>query len=673
MSKFIGSLLGAAILSAVPALAQAPFNNEPVGALAIGPGANSGLGFSTVGATPTPNTGGLQAPGCGAPDEDVWFTYTASVTGAHLIHTCPTAGQAPGSLRDTVLSVYGSTLTTVLGCNDDSVALQAPDASGYMSLVTLSFTAGTTYYLRVAGYTGQVAGTFYLNVIDASLNPNGGTDCVSALPISDGTFYGQLFGDVASGSVVGGCASFTATTLDIWYSYTAPISGDVNIFVEGVTATIFRMTAYDLTAGCGLETLVAGTCITTRNTRFAATVGTTYAFRIGVTTAAATDLAGIFSISVATIAPTLNDTCLTAQPLVDGDNLMTNVGATAEPALTVTCATGLFTAASNLDVWGFYTTAAAGRIVFNCRGIGTQQFVVYTGVCGALTTVGCSVGTAGVTVIDSVGGTTYYIRGGGTVANNVSALNFDVTFTAFPANDECAGALPLITGLNAGLSNAGATTSVGASSCTAQFNDVWYAWTAPISATIKISGCGSSSDPVFTLYGSCGGVELACDDDDLLNLGPCATTQTLMPYIQIAVTAGTTYFLRVGNNTAVDMSFSVNLEYQFSLVLSYDPMAFAVTIADVAGNPGDLALNVITLNQGAYPNGYFYGVDIPIFELTGLLYSGAPFFVLLDGTGSYSLTIGGIPPLGLTFYAVGVDYTPAGIFSKKSAPTSLTI
>ena len=188
------------------------------------------------------------------------------------------------------------------------------------------------------------------------------------------------------------------------------------------------------------------------------------------------------------------------------------------------------------------------------------------------------------------------------------------------------------------------------------------------------NGCGSSSDPYFAVYDACGGNQIACDDDDLSNLGPCATTQTLNPYVTFSAVAGTTYFIRVGNNTATLMNVFVNIEYIFTLSMTYDAPNFAVTIANVAGNPGDIALNALTLNQGAYPNGWFYGVDIPLFELTNLLISGPPFFTVLDGVGGYSLTIPGIPPLGgITFYGVAVDFTPAGVFAKKSAPTSLTL
>jgi hypothetical protein len=274
------------------------------------------------------------------------------------------------------------------------------------------------------------------------------------------------------------------------------------------------------------------------------------------------------------------------------------------------------------------------------------------------------------------GGTLYYIRAGTITAANRALGNIHVVETPLPPNDECAGAVPISVGLNGPFTNAAASTSAGLPTCmtsTTAFNDVWYAFTAPISGTVKFSGCNSTSDPYFALYSSCGGTQIACDDDDLLNLGPCATTQTLNPFLQTAVVAGSTYYLRVGNNTATDTTFFVNVEYEFSLTLSYNGGTGIVTIADVAGNPGHLALNAITLTQGAFPNGWFYGVDIPVAELFYEYSLGAPFFVLLDGSGGFSASYGPLPPLGVTFYGVGVVFSPAGIYVKKSAPFSVFI
>ena len=109
------------------------------------------------------------------------------------------------------------------------------------------------------------------------------------------------------------------------------------------------------------------------------------------------------------------------------------------------------------------------------------------------------------------------------------------------------------------------------------------------------------------------------------------------------------------------------------LKLSYDPMSFVVSLSDVGGNPGDLCFNALTLTAGAYPNGWWYGIDIPVLEMAQEFNLGAPFLTALDANGSYSILLPGIPPLGLTFYGVALDISAVGLVVKSSPPTSLTI
>lgn len=108
------------------------------------------------------------------------------------------------------------------------------------------------------------------------------------------------------------------------------------------------------------------------------------------------------------------------------------------------------------------------------------------------------------------------------------------------------------------------------------------------------------------------------------------------------------------------------------LDLAYNPATFTIDLNVDGGNPFDLCLNAITLNVGAYPNGWFYGLDIPVFELLNEYYVGAPFLTLLDAGGSYSFSVGGVPPAfaGL-LYGVSVEYGPTGVFKRASPPTVL--
>jgi hypothetical protein len=108
------------------------------------------------------------------------------------------------------------------------------------------------------------------------------------------------------------------------------------------------------------------------------------------------------------------------------------------------------------------------------------------------------------------------------------------------------------------------------------------------------------------------------------------------------------------------------------LDLAYDPTTFSINLSVLGGDPFGLCINAITLSVGAYPNGWFYGLDIPVFELLNEYYVGAPFLTLLDAGGSYFFSVGGVPPAfaGL-LYGVSVEYGPTGVFKRASPPTVL--
>ena len=81
---------------------------------------------------------------------DMWFAYTATISGDATIETCGSAG----SLDDTVLIVYDGAACPVAGdacLTSDDDGCTSPNFS---STVGLSVTAGTTYLVQVGGWNG---------------------------------------------------------------------------------------------------------------------------------------------------------------------------------------------------------------------------------------------------------------------------------------------------------------------------------------------------------------------------------------------------------------------------------------------------------------------------------------------------------------------------------------
>ena len=117
----------------------------------------------------------------------------------------------------------------------------------------------------------------------------------------------------------------------------------------------------------------------------------------------------------------------------------------------------------------------------------------------------------------------------------------------FP-NDDCTGAVPISQGVWGPYSNVGATTSTQPWSCGVGGGgptaDLWYSYVAPASGPLTVSLCnGTSFDSVLEIYdgtGGCGAlVSVACNDDFCGGGGPSSISGA-------AVTAGTTYLIRVG-------------------------------------------------------------------------------------------------------------------------------
>jgi hypothetical protein len=151
--------------------------------------------FSSVGA-------GSSAPafGCGASaGNDVWFSYTATVTAPHTFSTC-TATRT----FDTALEVLAGACGALgsIGCNDDACALG--------SRVTASLQNGQVYLLRVGG-TGGATGSFDVTVETGTgtgtFTTQGGacgalTIAAAGSPNIGGTFTITL-GNVQSFAIVG--------------------------------------------------------------------------------------------------------------------------------------------------------------------------------------------------------------------------------------------------------------------------------------------------------------------------------------------------------------------------------------------------------------------------------------------------------------------------------------
>ena len=494
-------------------------------------------------------TTGTPSATCGALGTDVWFYWTANVTGVASITTCGYVGS------DSVLAIWdgagvpaGSCPTVQLACNDDNCGLQ--------SRVTANVVGGQSYFIQVGSYA---SGAGYVGSIDVSVTvPSGNDDCTQATQVSGfGPFAYDTTG-ATTGAPVASCGIMGA---DRWLRWTSPASGVAIANVCGTAANDTVLAVWDGTGvpvgGCPSIQLACNddSCGLQSQTTFAATAGSVYYFEIGSFQGASS---GPGSISVTVSAAPANDAC-TGAVAVSGfglfpfDNVAASTGAEGQNE-----AACLFFGSSAVvqDVWYTWTAPATGKTIFSlCAGAtNDSKIAVYSGAgCPTTPALACNDDKCALTselCFDAVAGQVYtlqiglYPLGGAAGATGTFELR---AASGAAGNDSCATPLALV-----GNGPFAIDTSIATTGCEGQDNgvclffgstvidnDLWFTWTAPSTNQFQASLCGSGNDTKFAIYQGSGcptGQALVCNDD------ACA----LQSQTCFAAVAGQTYTIQVG-------------------------------------------------------------------------------------------------------------------------------
>ncbi len=386
--------------------------------------------------------------------------------------------------------------------------------------------------------------------------------CSTPILIVDGVNAG--FDNLLSAATPGfGFTCSNGPNPDVWFEYIATCTGSVTFSLcaaAGGTATFnAAMSVYTGSClptpatglvllgcsdeACGNAPQVTANCVTAGQlliVRVGGWQGETGSFDIAVTCTPPSP-------------PPANDDCTGALPLVNGTNPLTSDGATLSAGPAFSCGIG------GADVWTSYTATCTGIATFSLCPPAVTAFdtilTVYTGTCGSLAAVGCSDDVCGedprVSVATSPG-TTYFVRVGGAGGCALTgAYDLVVTCAVPPPNDECAGAIPVVNGLNLGLNNTTASDGVTVASCgvagSPGHGDVWFAYVASCTgvvtaATCDVTGAPTLTDTLLSAYDACGGTELACNDNAQ---GVCVPRSSLT----FSATAGTSYLLRAASSS----------------------------------------------------------------------------------------------------------------------------
>lgn len=90
------------------------------------------------------------------------------------------------------------------------------------------------------------------------------------------------------------------------------------------------------------------------------------------------------------------------------------------------------------------------------------------------------------------------------------------------------------------------------------------------------------------------------------------------------------------------------------------------------GIPGDTYFTALTTLPGAFPNGWFFGLDPTLPDLVGLMGSAHPAFVgRLDANGAHDFAALGLPP-GVPLQSVSLDFDPSLRWWQATTPVQVT-
>lgn len=248
------------------------------------------------------------------------------------------------------------------------------------------------------------------------------------------------------------------------------------------------------------------------------------------------------------------------------------------------------------------------------------------------------VGTFATTLDFTGGGGTFVVVTGTAVGIGIPA-------------DECAYALLITDGTHTG--NTAAASTSGTASCGGGGNaDVWWKYTADFSGTVTIDTVGSDFDTILTAFDTCGGSELACNDD--ADGGPTSAIsfgllENESCYIRVAGVAGQT-----GNVTLNISNAATPLSFSGEVIDEFGDGVVGVTLSGLPGSP-------TTNSQGdfsAIVDFGFTGTVTPqrtgwVFEPGQRSYSG----LMADKTGVWFVA----HPSSLTIAGRVVDGTGMGL------------
>ncbi|MBC7836113.1 MAG: hypothetical protein H7Y88_13590 [Phycisphaerales bacterium] len=404
--------------------------------------------------------------------------------------------------------------------------------------------------------------------------------CDDATIVGEGRF---AFSNVAA--TTDGPAACGSIEEDVWFRYIAPCNGTITI--ETCTSeTTFDTVVVAYTGSCDSlneiecddDTSGCGNGFQSRIS-FDVTRNTSYRIRVGGFNGA--EGSGILDIDQTSCPHPSNDDCANATEVEQGSTGFSTVGATLDGPIENTDCLNAGDAQIGSDVWFRYVADCTGVVrVSTCGSLFDTKVGVYfecsttpnaSFECNDDNGPACA-GLDASVEFNGLVGADYYIRVGGyNDAVGTGILTITQASCPTPANDDCSDAINVVEGSYSG--TLVASTNDGTASCGASGTngDVWYRFTTPgCGGTLVVTTCGTHDDggedtgvdTVIAMFNTCGGAQLACNDDTAICLNDGGANRDSL--LSRSVDSGEVILIRVS-------SFSTDAPDDFFLNVSYEP------------------------------------------------------------------------------------------------------
>ena len=522
---------------------------------------------------------------------DLWYDFTMPIAGNVFINST-------GAINR--FTVYDA-------CNGNEVACFTNDK------LIAGLTVGTNYKIRLYRRTQSAVNFSSLN-FTIKVFPQATNDtCTTATATTVTQTASPITFDVlgANNNLELGCATNQEQIFDVWYTFTMPVSGNIEIS-NGKFGNFVAI--YDTCNGNKLG------CIQKNGVISGLISGQNYKLR-AFRTANSVTSPNPQTFSIKAIAVALNDTCNTAQNIVVSETELFVPFEIVNAQINNEVGCSGTTTQDYGDIWYDFTMPFNGNVYVN-GGIPENRFALYNTCNG--TEINCFQ-TSGF-FNNLISGTTYKLRVFRTSADlNANTTNFNITAFQTVSNDDCTHAETITVDdtqktINFELGGAEVVNETGCDSTQKDYVDVWYNFTLATNGNVHIKvtdvaaarkNTVSSSDTNFALFDACNGSPIAC-----FNRTGIFTN----------LVAGTNYKLRVfrlqSNNQNSEKSFDIVLE---TTTLAIEDLAIANGI-QLYPNPIDNTLNLTVQPEvlATYTNiqiqiyNTLGGVVIPARKITNL-------------------------------------------------------